>query len=305
MVGMKNGKRVEIRKRESLIITVLFAILALSVTVGCASAATYTVCPRGGDGASIQAAINAADPGDTIEVHSGIYYELVNVKKQLTLRGVDTGGGKPAVDARLRGSAITLTADGITLEGFTVTNGTGMGMMEFLWTAGIRITSNNNIITNNTVSNSSRGITLCSWDPGNNSITGNNISSNKEGIGLWHSSSNNTFTGNIVCNNTYADVNIELSNNNTLTGNNISSNYRSIDLYCSSNNKIYLNNFINNTDNVHYWSRTNIWNSPEEIIYTHNGSTFTNYLGNYWDDYTRSDKNNDGIRRYTLQHRRR
>ena len=57
MVGMKNGKRVEIRKRESLNITVLFAILALSVTVGCASAATYTVCPRGCDYTSIQVAV--------------------------------------------------------------------------------------------------------------------------------------------------------------------------------------------------------------------------------------------------------
>ncbi|KAF5434129.1 hypothetical protein C5S36_05685, partial [Candidatus Methanophagaceae archaeon] len=58
-VGMKNEKRVKIRKQEVLIITVLFAIFALSITVGCASAATYTVCFPGCNYTSIQAAIEA------------------------------------------------------------------------------------------------------------------------------------------------------------------------------------------------------------------------------------------------------
>ncbi len=119
---MKNEKRVKIRKQEALIITVLFAIFALSVCVGCASAATYTVCPSGCDYTRIQAAINATDPGDTIEVHSGTYYEHVNVNKQLILNGVDTGGDKPVVDASGNDSAITLSANAITLDGFTVTN---------------------------------------------------------------------------------------------------------------------------------------------------------------------------------------
>ncbi len=306
---MENEKRVKIRKRESLIITSLFAIFALDACVGCVSAATYIVCPSGCDYTSIQAAITVTDPSDTIEVHSGIYYELVNVKKQLTLRGVDTGGGKPVVDARRRGSAITLTADGITLEGFAVTNGTGMGMMEFLWTAGIRITSNNNIITNNTVSNSSRGITLCSWDPGNNYIKGNTISNNKEGIGLWHSSSNNTFTGNSLSNNIWYGIYLYNSSNNSIIGNTVcnngegfwfySSNNNKITgnivcnngdgiclYYSSSNNKIFLNNFINNTANAFsFHDATNIWNSTDEITYTCKYSTHTNYLGNYWSDY--------------------
>ncbi len=221
---MKSEKRVKIRKRESLIITVLFAILALSVTVGCASAATYTVCPSGCDYTRIQAAINATDPGDTIEVHSGIYFELVNVKKQLTVRGVDTGGGKPVVDARRRGSAITLTVDGTTLEGFTVTNGTGREMREYIGTAGIKVTSNNNIITNNTVSNSFRGIALFSWDPGNNTIVGNNVCNTDWGISIG--SSSNNITGNNVCNN-YCGISVGSSNNN-ITGNTVTNNYYGI-----------------------------------------------------------------------------
>jgi hypothetical protein len=40
---------------------------------------------------------------------------------------------------------------------------------------------------------------------------------------------------------------------------------------------------------------TNIWNSTEKITYTYNSSTYTNYLGNYWDDYTDTDADSDGI----------
>jgi hypothetical protein len=52
-----------------------------------------------------------------------------------------------------------------------------------------------------------------------------------------------------------------------------------------SNNIIYLNNFIDNTDNGYSYNSTNIWNSTEQITYTFNGNTYTNYLGNYWSDY--------------------
>jgi hypothetical protein len=40
---------------------------------------------------------------------------------------------------------------------------------------------------------------------------------------------------------------------------------------------------------------TNIWNSPLEITYTYDGSTYESYLGNYWDDYEGTDVDADGI----------
>src|SRR5436309_6845189 len=49
-------------------------------------AATYT---------TIQAAVNAANAGDTVKVCAGTYHELVTVNKSITLKGAQAG-----VDAR-------------------------------------------------------------------------------------------------------------------------------------------------------------------------------------------------------------
>jgi tetratricopeptide (TPR) repeat protein len=52
-----------------------------------------TVCPHGCEYSSVQAAVNAAHPGDTLRVYSGIYNESVNINKDLHLIYIDTGGG--------------------------------------------------------------------------------------------------------------------------------------------------------------------------------------------------------------------
>ncbi|MCD4806759.1 MAG: right-handed parallel beta-helix repeat-containing protein, partial [Methanococcoides sp.] len=166
----------------------------------------------------IQDAIDAASPGDTIEVYSGTYYENVNVTKQLTMVGVDTGMGQPVVDAGESGSAIALSVDGTVLEGFTVVNSL------YSWRgAGIMVISKNNI------------------------ISGNNLSSNRKGIYLLHSS-NNTITGNIASENKEAGIYIEHSSNNTITGNIASENKGTGIFFISSSGNILRNNhmFTNN-----------------------------------------------------------
>jgi parallel beta-helix repeat protein len=200
-------------------ITMLGLLLASS-----ANATNLTVCPSGCEYSNIQKAINAASSGDTILVQSGTYFENVKVNKKLTLRGI----GNPIVDAWGNGSAITLSANGIALEGFTATEAGDYPM------AGIKVISNNNTLSGNNASNNSIGIYLDSSS--NNTLSGNNASNNWNGIGLW-SSSNNTLSGNNASNNDgYYGIYLDSSSNNTLSGNNASNNWNGISLYSSSNN---------------------------------------------------------------------
>ncbi|MCX6668766.1 MAG: right-handed parallel beta-helix repeat-containing protein [Methanothrix sp.] len=165
-------------------IIILIIILFL---VGTTFADVISVVP----GQSIQGAVDAANAGDIIEVHSGYYYENVNVTKPLVLRGM----GVPVVDARRRKSTITLSVAGISIEGFTAINSSrdqvGMTVDS--------ISCCNKIRGNAIRENQGNGINL--WAKKNNSIEGNTCSRNGgDGIGLW-SCDNNSIKGNILTQN--------------------------------------------------------------------------------------------------------
>ncbi len=95
--------------------------------------------------------------------------------------------------------------------------------------------------------------------------------------------------------NKHVGIRLYESCNNAVSSNNCSNSRNGIYLEESYSNAIFLNNFINNTDNTYFRSSTNIWNSTARINYTYKDMPFTNYLGNYWDDYEGSDLGGDGI----------
>lgn len=122
---------------------ILFSLMTiLSLPLG--EAATITVGPEGCDHVGIQAAIDAASPGDVVSVQNGTYRENLVVDKPIVLRNSGDGTDRPIVDAGGRGSAVTLVADGVTLQGFVLENG-GFG-----W-AGIEVRSKENAIRGNLI----------------------------------------------------------------------------------------------------------------------------------------------------------
>ena len=187
-------------------------------------------------GESIQAAIKASLPGNVIEVQSGTYYEKINITKRLVIRGVDVGKGLPVIDAGGEGSAINITADGVQLENFVVTNASRFGDR-----TGIKIASRDCIIMSNSAYNNYDGIALLNSD--NNTLINNSLSNNEYGVDL-SSSADNMLIGNNLGNNEYG-IRLSSSTNNTAFDNNLSNNGNDISLVSSDNNTVLGNNLSN------------------------------------------------------------
>lgn len=130
-----------------------------------AEASAATVCPSGCNFKSIQAAINVANAGDTIDIRAGTYIENVTVTKTLTLAGPSSGtatirpqlSGPTPVNCAAgqslcvgASSIILVQAEGVkitrlTLDGDNPTKSSGVTV------GGFDIDARNGIITNNLV----------------------------------------------------------------------------------------------------------------------------------------------------------
>ena len=110
----------------------LLAIVAAALALLGASparAATWTVRP----GESIQAAIDRAAPGDTVDVQRGRYTANLKIGKPLHLRGIN----RPTLSGGLQGDTIRITSPDVTIEGLIVRD-SGASLLE--QNAGIYVT---------------------------------------------------------------------------------------------------------------------------------------------------------------------
>lgn len=73
---------------------------------------------------SIQAAVNAALPGDVVEVAAGVWGERILIRKDLELRA-PAGPELTTIDGQNLGSVLRIFGSRVTVDGFTLTGGRG------------------------------------------------------------------------------------------------------------------------------------------------------------------------------------
>ena len=313
------AKHIRLLKRIMFIVCII--VLVASMMVMPASAKTITVCPSGCDYTSIKAAVTGAEveDGDTVLVHAGSYSDtgVASILKSITLKGE----GADVVTYDMGGDHLEIHGTGTVIEGLKIVNSDkGMEVKSsatncifrncifegLSFTCGIQLFASNTTFEHNSVLNST-GAYYTIQIAGDYCKIANNTFSNNKLVSIYYvvyldsytgPENNNIIADNIIINNTGSGIMLynPVVGNNIIIRNNISMNDKGIWLYDTSDNKIYLNNIIDNS--VEYGGTVSsiFWNSTEQIEYVYSSTTYTNYLVNYWSDYTGSDTTpHDGI----------
>jgi len=289
--------------RKYMIISGIILILIIITLNGCIEEKTGNIKIQGkGYFASIQSAVDKASNGDEIIVYQGIYNETIMINKSINLIAVEKNSTIiQYIGNEADKTVLEINADNCTIDGFFIScNNTS------LEPRGIKITSNNNIITNNTIQNFIYGIFL---DNSNNILISNNkILNNENGI-YTVNSINDIIISNNITNNMYGMYIISKSNNNLFKYNQISQNNVGFRIRGSQGN-----NFENNiVQNNKYKGFFFCCEAENNIVFNnsiidnklnaddhYNNQWHYNKVGNYWSDYEEKypssiDENNDGF----------
>lgn len=232
---------------------------------------------------TIQAAINAAENGQSLYVYNGEYEENIVINKTLWIIGEYSN--TPTIDGQGLGKVVSITADSVTLTNFRIERSSTTPTQDYA----IYIISSYNTITQNLITNNGNGIwqnstgnkisdniitnsirkglilqnssgntisdntiKLCQdnaielMSSSNNIFTNNRIENFSKDVKLYYSNYN-TFSENIIANSTTGGIRLDYSNFSLFTSNNIFKNYYGIRLGYSNNNTITQNTIIQNT----------------------------------------------------------
>jgi parallel beta-helix repeat protein len=177
------------------------------------------------DYSTIQAAIDASSPGDTIMVKPGTYYESIIIYKTVSLVGENPSN--TIIEGNGSAQTILVTANGVRIEGFSIRGG-----IRGIYLDGV----NGSTILNNRITNNLVGISLYAYS--NNNTIAHNVVSNNTNTGIMLGEGTSERTLNFGC------------QNNTISGNEIINNHCGISLFQSSGNKIIENRITVNHQNA-------------------------------------------------------
>jgi nitrous oxidase accessory protein len=165
--------------------------LCLAAIAGYSSASATTLVVGGEDAPfqSIQAAIDVARAGDTVQVRAGTYVGNLTINKQITLEGI----GRPTLRGEGVASVVTVLADRCVLRGFIIEHSGGDLTLE---DSGVLLRSSNNQIEDNELRDILYGIYL--YSSHGNTLRRNRIRGRPEleegargaGLHLWNSPDN-------------------------------------------------------------------------------------------------------------------
>jgi len=224
--------------------------------------------------ASIQEAIDSAQNGDTILVGNGTYYENLVINKSISLSGENWTN--TVIDGKNAGDVIKIISSNVNISGFTIRNS---GKQTY--DAGVYIRGENNIITNNILTENRHGIRIVGskynkiinnkivlnrvngiiFTDSNivnsssyNEIKNNNISFNYRGIYLDEHSYYNNISHNEIKRNDGVGILNSGRWGQCFSNNSISYSTEGILLYKSNHNNISENTFKGNSYGIRFFS---------------------------------------------------
>lgn len=285
--------------RKGLVIGIMFLFIISGIVPGISSdikkmsvskdrSIIYVNWDGSGDYTTIQDGIDAANPGDTIFVYNGTYYENVVINTTIDLLGEDKNTA--IIDGSDIGVVVYIAVDDVSISGFTIQNSGPIYPSYYEGDAGIFILDNCTI-TGNIIQENIAGIYCWGdlpWDRPRAIITDNIIINNNLGLSLWF------FLGNVF-NNTISNSDLAIAIANMDKNNNFSNNFDNRSDYYT----YICGNFLVNNSNIISFSagsarvyHNNIinssllgWGGPGWVTWD-NGYPSG---GNYWSDYDGED----------------
>ncbi len=200
---------------------------------------TLTVAPDGSF-TTIESAIAAANTGDVIEIHSGVYPAPLIIEKSVSLIGIDS----PVIDGQGKGSLVVINASNVVFSGFTLRH-SGQSLAHE--DTGIVVQAAHVTVSNNLLDDVMFGIYFANASNGlaeNNTIHGKPLdeSMRGDGIRVWYSNDVQLISNDVI---NGRDTLIWYSNNITIRNNHIHSDRYGLH-FMYNNNAIVEDNIIEN-----------------------------------------------------------